>query len=577
MATLSEADIRGWVDGRSFDRGERYFEQGRVRSPQRSGDSVRARCAGSRQTAYDVQVTLGAEGIVSAQCSCPVGGGRCKHVAAVLLEWCDDPDQFRAVDDLDARLGKLSKADLIRLVKTAIEHQPNLEWILDLQAGGGSGGDIAADFGKYYQLALDAVPDDMAWGATWETAQRLHQVLAIAHEFEDAANARGAAAVHAGVLKATLEAYHFLHDEGEISDVILQCVDGIGEWLDVFEPGSDGRQKLLEALWDVIAFDTEMGGFGLSDPVPEILANHAQADERRGFAERLRQLSEEQTGDYANYTKARIDGLIIDIEKEDLDDEAFLAVCRKTGRTVDVVDRLFSLERNEEAKAAAAEAPSAYDLLTLAPVFAAHDHVEAFEKLMLARADQTEDRRVWQWLSERYADTGRTDAAVEMARRVFHSQPAVQNYATLKTFLADSDHWQAERGELIQWLRDKGCERTLIDVYLEDSEVRAALDTLDALQRAGKPFSTGDVLKVAAAAEEPFPDDAVRLYRDYAESLIGWKQRKHYHQACRYLTKVKALLSRLGRDAEWQQYAAQLRARYRRLPALLDEMSEASL
>ena len=68
--------------------------------------------------AYYVQATLGAQGIVAADCSCPVGeGGRCKHVAALLLIWQANPGEFVEMEELDASLERRSKAELIALVK----------------------------------------------------------------------------------------------------------------------------------------------------------------------------------------------------------------------------------------------------------------------------------------------------------------------------------------------------------------------------------------------------------------------------------------------------------------------------
>ena len=42
-------------------------------------------------------------------------------------------------------------------------------------------------------------------------------------------------------------------------------------------------------------------------------------------------------------------GLLLDLQADTIDDEAFLLICRQTGRLNDLVDRLLSLNRTDEA------------------------------------------------------------------------------------------------------------------------------------------------------------------------------------------------------------------------------------
>jgi hypothetical protein len=81
---FSENDIRSWVGPASFQRGRAYFLQGAIQNPRRQGTTLKASCLGSYTPSYRVEVTFGSDGIGWADCSCPVGGGYCKHVAAML-------------------------------------------------------------------------------------------------------------------------------------------------------------------------------------------------------------------------------------------------------------------------------------------------------------------------------------------------------------------------------------------------------------------------------------------------------------------------------------------------------------
>src|SRR5438309_11319045 len=86
IPTITEQDIRNIIDPASFQRGQTYYNSDAIFNTRQQGMAMKARCQGSRSQAYRVEVTFNNAGIVSNQCSCPLGG-HCKHVAALLLTW----------------------------------------------------------------------------------------------------------------------------------------------------------------------------------------------------------------------------------------------------------------------------------------------------------------------------------------------------------------------------------------------------------------------------------------------------------------------------------------------------------
>src|ERR1051326_1454270 len=115
MASLpkpTEKQIRDWVGERSFTRGEEYFRGGAIFQPRRQHSSLEARCEGSGEEAYRVEVTFQGERLKESSCSCPVGG-HCKHVAALLLAWRARPEAFQEKADLWTALERRSKSELI--------------------------------------------------------------------------------------------------------------------------------------------------------------------------------------------------------------------------------------------------------------------------------------------------------------------------------------------------------------------------------------------------------------------------------------------------------------------------------
>jgi uncharacterized Zn finger protein len=130
---IKNSHITRWTDDVYFQRGQKYYEQGTIYEQRIQGMTIKSKCAGSQAPFYRQEVLFNNKGIESAECSCPVGdGGHCKHTAALLLTRVNDPNSFQEVEALDAILEKLSKTELIALIKQMIEQEPDLESLLEL-------------------------------------------------------------------------------------------------------------------------------------------------------------------------------------------------------------------------------------------------------------------------------------------------------------------------------------------------------------------------------------------------------------------------------------------------------------
>lgn len=126
IPVITEQDIRSLVGEGSFQRGQRYFRNENIFDTRRDGMTLKARCQGSRASAYGVEVTFNDTDIAGTDCSCPIGG-YCKHVAALLLTWLKQPEEFIEQQDIEAILERCDKADLISLVKQMLRRDPDLE------------------------------------------------------------------------------------------------------------------------------------------------------------------------------------------------------------------------------------------------------------------------------------------------------------------------------------------------------------------------------------------------------------------------------------------------------------------
>jgi hypothetical protein len=122
--------IRDWVGDREVDKGRPYAADGAVRRGYRQSNTLKADVRGTAVRPYRVWVRLAGQGVVASDCSCPVGTGRCKHVAAVLLLYLARPDRFPAQPELETIIEGMSRDELIALVRRIVRRVPRLERLI---------------------------------------------------------------------------------------------------------------------------------------------------------------------------------------------------------------------------------------------------------------------------------------------------------------------------------------------------------------------------------------------------------------------------------------------------------------
>ena len=229
---LTESDIRHWTGEASFGRGQGYFHRGHILNPRRQGNTLKARCSGSRPQPYHVEVTLGSEGIVAGACSCPVGGGgHCKHAAALLLTWLHEPNTFLEVEDLITALDRLSKAELVALIGRMVERYPDLETLVELSTSLEAGQAVDPEVIRR-QVNNAFYGAGYEWGAAYGIAQDLQALVDLGDGYAHRQDWRNAATVYQTVIQGVLDGYGVIQDEeGELVGVVNGCVEGLGECL----------------------------------------------------------------------------------------------------------------------------------------------------------------------------------------------------------------------------------------------------------------------------------------------------------------------------------------------------------
>ena len=572
---VSEEAISDWVGSRSFERGRSCFNSGAILDPRLQGNTLKAWCQGSRPQPYHLWVACGTEGIKEADCSCPVGGGgRCKHVAALLLAWSNQPDSLREVEELDTNLERYSKSELIALVMQMVKAYPTLESLLEAvppEDGRSSPLVSPESYRRQAELAIRTGFDD------WSGTGNINVVLGSGDNFLAKSDYANAGIVYQAVAQEVFEHLEMAHDEytGEcLYEVVIRCVQGLGNCLVDGDGDTVAREKALQVLLEIFSLDFYYGG-SAGENAADLILKHATVDEKRVVAGWVRTAMLAAPGRYDNHQRQAYGSILLDLEADHLDDEAFLEICRDSGRLLDLVDRLLALGRLDEALAEAGPTRD-WDLLTLTRIFGAHGHGRRLEPLVAKRIETTHEHGLTEWLKDQHAERGDLAEALVLAKRLLEQRLNLAAYQDVRELSQSLGIWQATRSALLaEWVA-AGQHGLLTDVYLDEGQIDLALKSVRQPDR-GFGYAGDRLLRVAQAAAETRPQASIEIYRERAEKLVEDRSRKRYREACTYLTTMRDLYRQMSQESTWTDFMAEFRERHRRLRALQDELSKAGL
>ncbi|MBL7169502.1 MAG: SWIM zinc finger family protein [Candidatus Aenigmarchaeota archaeon] len=126
LKELKKKDFENKFASNILERGKKYFRDGRIGKIIVTKDKIKAKVDGSM--VYDIEMDLNYSNL---NCTCPYfyGSGNCKHLAAVFYELLDNP----SIDYLEnsfANLEKISKEQLVNLIKEMVEEEPKLRYLI---------------------------------------------------------------------------------------------------------------------------------------------------------------------------------------------------------------------------------------------------------------------------------------------------------------------------------------------------------------------------------------------------------------------------------------------------------------
>ena len=406
------------------------------------------------------------------------------------------------------------------------------------------------------------------------------------------------------------EEWYFPEEEG-LEQLVGECIEALGTCLADEQADRVAREKSIEVLFAIYQRDLHADdSHGFYTSAADQLVRYATPLERQTIAEWIREALADEEQEIAGSERQAYGKFWLDLQKESLDDEVYLRICRETGRTSDLIDRLLTLRRIGEA---AREAQQVDDttLLGLVDLFIQHGHDAEAERLMRARIsapirpaneaarlllrsqlgraeEEKTDWRVLAWLQKYYRTRGNSTAELEVTETLFHTQPFLKHYQELRDLARQLGRWETLRPEVLAFLEQAQDTPLLIQIALDEGDIDRALELLRKTAKKdsyGYSYNYGYsyygygniALEVARAAEETRPREAIELYRQHAERLIAQRGRQNYQEACKYLAKMRVLYEKLGEGEAWTSYIMALREQNRNLRALKEELAAAVL
>jgi len=572
---FTSARLRQLAEGRSFERGEKYFEQGRVSGLVEYEGTITATVAG--QALY--RVTLHADGDeVDFHCTCPVGadGAFCKHGVATALAWLDEaasaspaakPRRETAgrnvvkLDDLQPWLRE-QPADRLAgwLLDAAVRDTRLREKLLREAARSLTKG---VDFASY-RGAIDRA-------TTVRGFIDYHEAHAFFAGIEDAIAPLRELLAEGHATEALELTEHALRRVealcGEVDDSDGGITVALDELQEIHHAAASAAKPDPEPFAERL-FATEMSSdlgvfHGAAERYAAILGQRGLARYRALVEAEWQRLPARRPGDDEDWSPRRfhLTAMMEALARERGDLDALIAVKSRD---------LSTARRFLEIATLCREAKRPDDALA----WAERGH-RAFAKTPHASA------RLVEFLADEYHRRRRHDDALALIWAEFDRHPHLAAYQALK---AHADRvrprrvWPAWRERALQRLREDFARETkraisaprdpwssrpdhsrLVEIFLWEGDAAAAWREA----QSGGCFDRL-WLALARAREKAHPTDALPIFQRLAEAQIALKNNAAYSEAVKLLTRARTAFRRLKRDADWQTYLTRLRTEHRR-------------
>ena len=559
---LSPAKLKKLAGPAVFARGEAYFNSDAVSRLKMADDMLSAKVAGS----YSYAVRLWEEdGGIEYECSCPHGeeGNFCKHCVAVGLAWLAESKSESGI-----KSGKQKKANPWKEITDFVGLQDAAtlaEWLLEsakrddvlyenllLKARRTAG---PASTVKAFRAAIDRAVKTGGY-VDW------HEMPTYAAGLENIADSL-AELLQQGQAAALIDLSEYAIARVEAACEYVDDSNG-GEMTDMLERlGELHYQACMAARPDPVALAERLFKYEMADGFDafnDSLRRYAKLFGKEGIA-RYTELAEEEW--------RKVEPLTQETGRGDYDSHRW--------RITRIMECFAELSGDVEALVAvkSRDLSSALNYLSIAEIYRSrrqHDRALEWAERGVKAFPNKPDDRLRDFLAEEYLRCKRNDEAMQLIWVQFSERPGLGSYQKLHQFAKKASLWFAFREQALDHLgrlidSEAGKRRApyyfsnvgiLVEIHLWEKNAEAAWNAA-----ARGTVSDQLWLKLAAAREGDHPGDAVPIYRRLIETAVGQTNNASYDEAIKLLKRLKPLVARSGMPADFGQYVALLRAKYK--------------
>jgi len=449
------------------------------------------------------------------------------------------------MDNIGTRLRKLNHDQLVEVVYRLLEHRPELESLVFLPLRGERHHVDA----KHIESQVENIIDNMEfhWQASSQAEIELRPVVGLGKEYLENSEIISSAIVFRTVIAVILPCYEGIYDnESEISDVVIECIDGLGKCLSLTDNASE-RERLLKDIFEVFRWDVmESGGYGMGDSSSDILIQCTNSDERIKIAGWVQDaLSITEGVEYGAEKRRDAGQFILKLTDSINSDDAELEkLYIKTDMWGSYFDLLLKQERSSEAIKIFDRVPirQVYEVVqklssagfTEQAVNATMDHICILEPF---------NRKIDNWLASKGCIVPDNLEKLRQSLRFFQSNATVSRYKQLRDDALTLDRW-LQVLQLIDKLDQK--PRKLIPIrarlHADSGRIDKALSELSKLKSSQWRSTAKDII---SSIEEKHPDVAIELCKALLVDATSRSSKYALKQAQFYRGKVAALKTRV--------------------------------
>ncbi len=128
LPKITKDTIRDYCGARMYRNGMEFLKKKPFFVFYREWTTLKALSEGTESPSYAVRVLLDERGIANSCCTCYVNRSvPCKHIAALLLMWHNEPESIPEREDWTLKLHKSRKNEIVELLEKIVDLYPESE------------------------------------------------------------------------------------------------------------------------------------------------------------------------------------------------------------------------------------------------------------------------------------------------------------------------------------------------------------------------------------------------------------------------------------------------------------------